>query len=197
MPRPIIAFVDGEWEMKSRRNTKKAFGVLGIAVGLVMLAGCSAAGPDPEPEASSSTSSQQQVSDSFAEKFPDSQVLADCLNEKGWDVTLNEATGGVGFEGTTEQVDQYEIDQAECAPEDDSIPLEDFTSEQWTALYEMELETTECLRAEGIAIEGAPSEQVFIDRYTSADPWMSYAFVGDVGSDRWDELNRLCPQPAM
>ncbi|GAB3615907.1 hypothetical protein GCM10027416_04640 [Okibacterium endophyticum] len=180
--------------MKPNGNAKRAFGALSIAVALVMLTGCAVTEPAGEP---SSTLSQPQAGDSFAEKYPDSQTLADCLNEKGWDVTLNEATGSVEFEGTTEQMDQYEIDQAECMPEDDSIPLEELTSEQWTALYEMELETAECLRAEGIEIEEAPSEQVFIDRYKSSDPWTSYTFVGDVSSDRWDELNTLCPQPAM
>lgn len=165
--------------------------VLSAAAVLIALTGCSSSTPPPTPSAES------QVTSSFAEKFPDSQILADCLNEKGWDVELNEATGSVGFEGSTEQADQFEIDQAECMPEDDSIPLEEFTDEQWATLYDMELATAECLRAEGVDIEQAPSLQVFIDRYKSPEPWMSYAFVGEVSSDRWDELNTLCPQPTI
>lgn len=180
--------------MKPRADKRWAFGTLSVAVAVVMLVGCSTMEPADD---AASASAQPQANDSFAEKWPDSQALADCLNEKGWDVTLNEATGGVGFEGTTEQMDQYEIDQAECMPEDDSIPLSEFTSEQWTALYQAELETAECLRAEGVSVEEAPSEQVFIDRYQSSEPWMSYTFVGEVSSDRWDELNMLCPQPTL
>lgn len=156
---------------------------------LAAFTGCT---PSPQPDASVSP----MVDDEIRDKFAASYELADCLNQKGWDVTVDERDGGVQFEGSTAQMDQYQLDQEECTPES-TATLDDLTEAQWHELYTLELDTAQCLRDEGVTVPEAPTEQVFIERYPSAEPWTSYSFVGDVPEDRWYELNEVCPQPVI
>ncbi|PKI92879.1 hypothetical protein CW368_00795 [Actinomycetales bacterium SN12] len=156
-----------------------------------LLTGCAPSAVTPEP-----TGAPVQEQDSARDEFEASYALADCLNEKGWEVTVSEKDGAVRFEGATAQMDQYQADQEECMP-DDAPTLADLTDAQWAELYVMETQTAQCLRDDGVAVPEVPSEQVFVEKYQGSEPWTSYSFVGEVAQDRWEELNDICPQPSL
>lgn len=176
--------------MRTRRTTIAV--VSGALFGLVALAGCSSApSADAEPPASSASASENGTDSQYSE----SHELAACVNKNGWDVTVDERDGGIAFEGTEAQMDQYQRDMEACMSEnEDEVPFEDFTSEQWDEYYQAETDRAACLRGEGVKVPDIPSQQAFIDSFQGDEPWTAYSFVGEVSEDDWYRLNEACPQ---
>lgn len=176
------------------RAEKKTLNVAGGALlGLLILVGCSSEpSADAEPSSSSAPVAEQDMASS---QYSESHELAACVNEKGWDVTVDERDGGIAFEGTEAQMDQYQQDMEACMSEsEDEVAFEDFTTEQWDEYYQAETDRAACLRDEGVNVPEIPSQQAFIDSFQGDEPWTAYSFVGEVSEDDWYRLNEACPQ---
>jgi hypothetical protein len=157
-------------------------------------AACSFAASTPSPSSSSTPAPQRDAPFSDEEY---TTAIVDCLAAGGWEVTVDEADGGITYSGP--QQDKYAAALTECSETLDSNvqQLSDLSADQWHRIYELESATADCLRTEGIDVPPIPSEQVFVERYQGADPWLSYGFVGNVSEHRWNELNSICPQPEI
>jgi hypothetical protein len=123
------------------------------------------------------------------------EKIVDCLRERGWDVNLE--VDGWSMEGVSEQQsDAYSRDQGECQDlsglNDISVPP--LTDDRLKDIYAYEVELADCLRSEGYDIPEAPSEQAFMDRYTTEDAWFAYKFVEPTSEERWTALQTSCPQ---
>ena len=153
---------------------------------LALLTGC---GSNPVVE--QDTPALKTDTDSHAP----ARAFAACINEKGWDVKVDESDGSLPFEGTPAQMDQYQQDVAECTERQaPTIKQNDFSAEQWAGFYEEEVSRAECLRAEGINIPDVPSLQAFIDGALGSAPWTAYSFVTGQSEENWKRLNAICPQ---
>lgn len=153
---------------------------------LVGLGGCAAAGPDegavPDP------ASPELIAEGRA-------AVVTCLQERGWDVTL-EVDGWSSTGITDAQADAYGRDQDECTEESglNDIPVAPLTPERLAEIYAHEVESAECLRAEGYEIPETPSEQSFSELYTTEKAWYAYRFVEEPSQEKWSALQVTCPQ---
>ena len=170
---------------------RKAIVAIPVLAVLVLTA-CGPDVPEAAPEVSpAATAGSTRVSGEHAGAYE----LADRVDQKGWDVKVDERDGGIAFEGTEDQMDQYQCDMEECmSRHDDGTDLKDFTAEQWDEYCEAESERAECLREQGVNVPRMPSRQAFIDSFGTSEPWIAYSFVGEVSEDEWCRLNRACPQ---
>ena len=150
----------------------------------VALGGCTTAAPTAPPTTSLGDHNTEAV-----------EQLVACLHDAGWEVDYDESSASFEVNIPEEQYDAYSAARDECnesvAGLYDTTPL---TEEQLSEIYEYEKWTAECLRAEGIDVLEIPSEETFIERYTTGDPWLAYGYVGQVNEDRWNELLSICPQ---
>ena len=153
------------------------------------LAGCTSA-PRVDPDAAPPSRDELAAMAQEAR-----EKVVDCLQERGWDVVL-EADGWSMEGATAEQADAYERDQRECQELSgaNDIPVPPLTDERLEELYAYEVELAECLRAEGYDIPEAPSEQAFVELYTTEDAWYAYRFVTPTSEDAWKALQVSCPQ---
>lgn len=119
-----------------------------------------------------------------------------CLIDRGWNVEIAPDGWGVTDLDAT-QKSAYDADVADCQAETgmaSMAPLPD-SPERSHRLYEYEADLAECLRDEGFDVPETPSEQVFVDRYKTDNPWFAYATLdpGEVGPERWAEIEATCP----
>ena len=172
--------------------------VFAVALFVLPLGGCATGNSPTAP--STATSSPSAASQVSARDRDYQQALLACLQDAGWDVEID-TDGGIYVPGgiPNAQFSDYLEAAATCEEHlNASIPqLADLSSGQWSQLYGLEVATAECLRAAGIDVPAAPSEQSFIERYQGSDPWTSYGFVGAVDESTWARLNSSCPQPAL
>jgi hypothetical protein len=156
---------------------------------LLALGGCAAA---PQGEEGFSPAAQEEIAARASEMR---EKVVDCLQERGWDVVLE--SDGWSIEGTNaEQAESYTQDQEACQEETGFNDLKGppLTEAQMKDLYKFEVDLAECLRREGYEIPDAPSEQAFIDRYTTTDAWYAYRTVEPTSEESWNELQETCPQ---
>lgn len=154
-----------------------------LSVGLLASAttGCSGQIAEPTPHPTSAKDA--------------AEIIAGCLNGKGWKATVVGDSFGVDSV-PTEQYNQYLADIASC--EEGVLPsAESYTASQWAEWYGMWVKTAECLTAEGFEVEEMPSEQAFID---AAGNWNAYTYLFDsmqLSSQDFIALEQKCPQPSF
>ncbi|WP_401001111.1 hypothetical protein [Agromyces sp. GXQ0307] len=129
---------------------------------------------------------------------PASNQVYECLEEKGWDVTLT-WDGGIEVSSATiptAQRDLFDEDAEACwQPINDRI--QNMGADEISDVYQDELTTRECLIDLGFEVGEPPSKQEFIDTFQGLR-WSAYADSNVDASvdDEWRETNIACPQPA-
>lgn len=127
--------------------------------------------------------------------------MASCMVDRGWDAT---ATGDGGISSTIPegQDESYDADLAKCQEKNGFDILAPALSEpELRRLYLMELDTAECIRAEGLDPGSPPSEQSFVDMaLVNGNAWDPYAAVyttsnSQVSEDEYFALLKKCPRP--
>lgn len=123
------------------------------------------------------------------------RAVAECLTEAGWDIEVDQLTDSWEYSGPPEQLEAYRASRDECSRiATQGISFAPLTDDQMLEIFQYETWTAECLRAEGIEVPEIPSEQVFIERYRSDDPWLAYNYLGQIGESSYRNLLKKCPQ---
>lgn len=125
------------------------------------------------------------------------------MEENGWPV---EVAGKESFTVIGETEEQRPI-VAEvyrtCSESTGWSGPEEVDPRALSKLYSYELATRDCLSSLGLPVDTPPSEEAFIERFTTTDRWSAYSgFIDDFGvleaqgkAPPWDEINAVCPQP--
>lgn len=117
--------------------------------------------------------------------------LAACLAERGWNVTINPADGGIDNEFPSDQEDAYAADRDACYDITGANDVRELTQDDYAKAYGMMLESLECLRNEGVDLPDAPSYQEYVDSKGMYTPYR------DMPDGRYEELLTACPQPQL
>lgn len=131
------------------------------------------------------------------------QAIVSCLADHGIAATATE-DGGVEVD-TAPGEDPTPIFELQQECERDLVaagripPPSQPTREYFEGAYAYNLTLKGCLEAEGFEISDPPSLETYIDSYmnpASEGAWAPYNDISlsGVGSARWEELNRICPQ---
>ncbi|MEP6478078.1 MAG: hypothetical protein ABJB03_01700 [Rhodoglobus sp.] len=152
-----------------------------IAVSVVLaLAGCT---PDtaPEPTPSSSPTSFEDAGN----------LLAACLTERGWNVVVDPATGGVSTpEGVpVAQAPLYNADVADCLHQ--FGPPRPLTDDEKVTYYAELEDVATCLESKGYPAADKPTFQNFSESDTGN--WDPYGAI-PTGSEQ-EAAIEACPQP--
>lgn len=130
-----------------------------------------------------------------------SQTMYDCMVNAGWvNLTLDD-DGSFSGDIPPDQSDQYDADNADCQTTVESkYPLPKMSDSAIRERYALELKTRDCLIAQGYTISDPPSEQVWIEAFTSnpSELWLPYFEVftqTQVGAAEEAELKTICPDP--
>ncbi|MCM3658579.1 hypothetical protein M3147_15085 [Agromyces mediolanus] len=106
-----------------------------------------------------------------------SQAMHECMVDAGW-VNLTVADdGSMSGEIPAAQSDQYEEDFGECQAQVElNYPVPEMTESAIRERYAREVGTRDCLIAQGYSISDPPSEQVWVETFTSdpASLWLPY-----------------------
>lgn len=126
-------------------------------------------------------------------------TLADCLVDAGWsNVTATPDNGIDSGDVPTEQAEAYSVAYYTCYamyPLNPryNTPLSDDQVKRLYAYFRDEL--APCLESRGFTVPAAPSEQQFIESYTTDGGWDLYGDVAaNVNQNGWYEINTACPQ---
>lgn len=121
---------------------------------------------------------------------------ADCLRAAGWDAQVNAAGDGLSVASLPqEQRPAFMQALTECKERIGlPPPAEPLGDSEIRATYRYWLEMRECLMDLGYTISEPPSQDAFVESW-STGPWSPYNDVVDQASEGdWEELNRKCPQ---
>lgn len=121
-------------------------------------------------------------------------ALISCMEEAGWDPEFDPRDQSMSMEFPTEQEAQAEADRVACETDlglDTPVELDD---EQLSALYAQEVASAECLRAEGVDVPEAPSEEVWRGSRTSESAWDPYMALSQRGEEEYYRLLEACPR---
>jgi hypothetical protein len=161
-----------------------------LALGVVILGGCSAPSSPEEVDLPPSAHSLSPAADTVYE----------CLTRKGWDVSIS---WDGGIEASSDdipdaQLDLFEKDSDECWRIIDER-VETMSLEAIEMVFEQELATRSCLINEGVNVDEPPSKQRYLDTFHD-DRWMAYG-ASDIDSvardsSEWRRIAQACPQPA-
>lgn len=163
-------------------------GAAAIAVGAFAVLLCSC-GPGARPPSPSGPRSSDGPDSYFV-------ALAACLREAGWDAVLDPSGQGVSVDSVTgEQRPAFMRARAACTESVGEPPtVAPLTEAEIRDRYAYLLAARDCLLALGYPVSEPPSEDVFVDSW-STGPWSPYADIVDaLTPDEWDEANRECPQ---
>jgi hypothetical protein len=174
------------------RVFSSVFLAAGVLCASIALSGCSG---QNEPGAPTGQTPDEGMSLSSA-----SNLVYECLTDRGWKVTLT-WDGGIEAGSATvpdAQLENFNSDSDECWGMVDNRIL-NMQPEEISQTYAAELETRECLIERGFKVGTPPSEQQYIDTFQSAR-WSAYAdsngLNAQTSADEWREINEACPQPA-
>lgn len=128
----------------------------------------------------------------FVEYF---YALDACLERAGFSAevdpdepSLEVSDPGPGQHGALTQAEEA------CEQEIGVPQVEPPNEPEIRAFYRALLESKRCLEDLGYEISDPPSEDAFVESYTTG-PWHPYSDVPDVSEAEWERLNRECPQP--
>lgn len=119
-----------------------------------------------------------------------SEARADCLNDRGWGVKVNERAE-IEATYTSNRQAEYENDNKACLLElgiDPDAPTPATVVEDAYKLY---LEGAKCLTSAGWAVTEPPSLQTFKDTYETS-PWYPWS---EVPEQEMAEALSQCPGP--
>jgi hypothetical protein len=121
-----------------------------------------------------------------------------CLHDHGFPVTIIPPGDGISFQGISpEQNGEAAATLEACMAGLNLPPYHPPSREVMERQYQQVLELAECLRQEGYDIPQAPSEETWIESW-STGTWSPYNDLalptGQAGQDEWDRLNVACPQ---
>lgn len=160
-------------------------GCLGLLVPI--LAGCAVQSDDPP----ASVSVEVPVA-------PLAERMIACMEESGWEASMEWDGTIVGPEMTKELTTQW-VDASLVCGEETGFHGGELNDEQVQALYEQEIAEAECLRGLGYGVEQPPSLQTYIDTHASADQYYAYASLdfAATGQSKMQEVYAACPPPTL
>jgi len=127
--------------------------------------------------------------------------IVDCMAAQGFVGTI-ESDGGIRFDYTPDQTDQFIETQELCTAESlgfDPSTVAAPTDSQLVVYYDRLLENGQCLRGLGYEAPTPPSLEVFLE--SGGLIWHPYMAFGPDGlhpSDaEWEVINQTCPQPSV
>lgn len=127
-----------------------------------------------------------------AERSERTGALTECLEARGWPVSVDEEDTRITIGIPREQEELYDADVRACGAElgiDTNNPVSD---EQLEILYAELNKMGECLEAEGYPVSEAPSLQTFIDMSNNLEAWGPWM---DIPPSQVIEAMDNCPQP--
>jgi hypothetical protein len=117
--------------------------------------------------------------------------IGTCMQEQGIRVERDEESGNVQvYPGTLD--DTFSRLLEECSkPFPDVAPI---TRQEYSALYELNIEVKECLEARGVTVSEPPSREKWIDDSVNnpEGPWSPF----DSNQAAFDNIE-ACPQPDL
>lgn len=153
----------------------------------------------PPPSKASTQVIQRSGPDSEGFYDPNEALLrtAECLQQDGWDVTIDDRIGLVSYESNTTVDQESAFSSAETACREKfpyrEITPADWSDQDWRDVYDSDLTTADCLRREGHSVPDAPSFDTYREQYDDPDGWSPYKEI-TVGQSEWERLNMACPQ---
>lgn len=154
---------------------------------IVILAGCRA--PDSSP-ATSPTPAASAMGDTWI------AAMAGCLRDAGWDVAVGPAGDSYHANNLSgEQRPAYIEAEAACEAEVGPPPeVEPLSQAEIREHYRFLLDARECLIGLGYSISEPPSEDAFVESWTTG-PWSPFNDVVEVvTTEEWERINDACPQ---
>lgn len=124
--------------------------------------------------------------------------VVECLSDRGYKATYDEFDESIGIEaGPSQDAETVRKDLTECRTASGFDPSpEPLTEEQVQKVYEMTLDTRDCLLREGYDIPDVPTEQKFAEIYES-EPFVPYAYLPALSQEDLEALELKCPQPRL
>lgn len=119
-----------------------------------------------------------------------SEAVVSCLEDDGWDVTWDDATGTLSFTGdrTGQAAAVRECAAVVRAEYDDRI-----RELRGVRRYPVEVRIASCLRGQGIDVPEPPSRREFAALYGTPEAWVAYDFVGRLSPEDWARVSGACP----
>ncbi|WP_448058951.1 hypothetical protein [Cellulomonas hominis] len=175
-----------------------------LAVAAMSVGSCSAPGQhttDSPWSAPTWMAEQAQQQEQFVVR------LQACMDSKGWNLTAGESAGFAEPFSDSAEMERAGADRDACLGEqgiDPNILAKPLTESTLRTMYAFDVDTHECLVAQGIEMEGAPPT---VDRYVEEglaaqagvpvdDPWWPYGDPAILGLDEQGvaELKQVCPE---
>ncbi|PFG34173.1 hypothetical protein ATL42_2077 [Sanguibacter antarcticus] len=129
--------------------------------------------------------------------------MQSCVEAAGWSVTITHEGGVVEpFNGQTE-MDRYAIDRDACR---ESLGLHTdgaaLTADQYELIYGRQVQTRECLVAQGYTMATPPSKEAYVEAALTGDsnstaawsPYLDSAFE-KLAESEYNRLQEECPEP--
>lgn len=101
------------------------------------------------------------------------ESIADCLQQRGWQVEVDRADGGIVSGAIADYVlEKYKADFSACDPSDDEDYFSTFSAAEMEALYERRVSAFECLGENGFARTEPPGLEDFISTLGEWNPYL-------------------------
>lgn len=189
-----------------RAEAGRAGSLRRIAWTATLLAAIGACGsPDASPESAAQWTPPAWFAEQARQREEMAASLQSCMEQLGWAVTMNEF-GGTDTPFTDgDELARFESDSADCQ-EQAGRDLSQRTEEEIRQDYQKDLDTLECLRAQGFDMADPPSEESYVESRLATPPpddaWLPYgdpaiqdALVsGELTDEDVAALERKCPQ---
>ncbi|WP_457101454.1 hypothetical protein [Microbacterium sp. P5_E9] len=160
-----------------RRRRRMAPAIVGLViVGCVSVGGLAAAASPP------ALSDEERA-----------QLLAACLNDKGWATEIG-ADGGVAVEYQSDQEAQHLADAESCITTLQLNRIAKPSRAQLEAHYANLLAAQRCLEERGYATPKAPDRSTFV---VSGGTWSPFAALPNGTAEDLAQIERACPQPDL
>lgn len=162
-------------------------GVLLAASILILVPACGA--PTPTTPGSSEPAATWTAEEYVA-------AVVRCLREAGWEVQIDGSGDSFSAPSLTDAQRPAFIDAKAACDETVGLPPppESLSESQIRQRYQFLLDARTCLIGLGYAISEPPSEDAFVESW-STGPWSPHNEIVDIVSQQeWDEVNTECPQ---
>lgn len=182
-------------------NRKLAFA--GIVLSLVaLITGCSSKETEQTSwSAPQWMAEQKQMEEQFVLN------LQSCMDSKGWSLTVDSAGGFLEPFSSTDEMERAKVDGDACLNEqgiDPSFLSEPLTDASLRKMYTYDVDTYDCLVAQGIKMQNKPpSEDVYVEQALAAqsgietpDSWWPYGdeVFTSLNESQVKELKESCPE---
>lgn len=175
----------------SWRSLSLPWRVVAIAALVAFVGGCT----DSEPDATSQPTTQATGNPS--------EVVAACLQGKGWDVTAHPDNSYSVAGLPQDQVSQYEADEEACRSSAGmDQPQPPMTLRQAEEYYDALVEVADCVRDLGYQVDDPPSRRAAVEALmrptVDLDGWpYGNDNLRGLSPEEYDELFAACPEPAL